>query len=408
MVKIHKTITVLLIIGFICGFIKVFFEQNILLSQVKTPNFSTGDIFKYISAISVITSGFLALIYEGKYFKKYIKIIYFIILLWITAIYFRDGKGIDPSNFFSVKAPGPWLAFSVIFTTSNNERVNKINNVLYFGLIALSIGLLINIGKLGVSFDRHQAWLYLRAISNNHLWVLPVTLFFNINNKKRRLIIVTCLIIGMFASILIVTRSTISLYAIILFIYLIKSKIISKPLNVIALILIFILFIISLNSLIESETGQKIIQGMALLEDRIQDDTRTDQIIQFTNQLKLSDLLLGAGTDSYWNWDGRDYEWLDNQWLLTAWWAGILPTFLFLLLMLIPLRFAITSKNIKHFANGFMLLLWILGCAGLSIYISFSINIYFYIAAFSTGYCLFNYNLFNKSKRVKLYDIKVN
>lgn len=83
------------------------------------------------------------------------------------------------------------------------------------------------------------------------------------------------------------------------------------------------------------------VEGAATnLLERSAQDTRSDQILDFLNQYDMEYFLQGMGHKGTWYWHSieSNYEFLDNQFLLLAWWAG-LPAILIYLVLLIKSMF---------------------------------------------------------------------
>jgi len=398
MLKISNIITKLLIYGLIISFISVMYFQKVLDENIPATGFGLSYLLFYLAGMFMISAGMLGLFFESKEYPIYSKILYLVALIWISWVYLRDGNGLSPHSFFNIKSPSPYFALSIMFTTSNQERLNKINKILYLGLIALTINMAINISNIGFTFDRVLALKKLLFLINGAIWVVPVVLFSNSSNFKRTTIAYICFAFVIYASILTATRSNLVICSSV-FIALLFYRRVFKKLDYLYLVVMLIIpvFLI-INIFLESEYRVVLDQGVKLLEARVDDDSRSSQITEFLDQLKFDDLVLGAGTNAKWYWTavGKYYEFLDNQWLLTAWWAGLLPTLCYFLLLIIPFAKSLFSRNEAVFVNGLVVLLWVLTCSGLGVYVSIQCDLLFYVISLSAGVC--TYNLVHKEK----------
>ena len=125
----------------------------------------------------------------------------------------------------------------------------------------------------------------------------------------------------------------------------------------------------------------KILQNaLNILFERTGENSRSSQLVEFLDQYDTNYLLKGVGPTGTWYWSsvGRYYNYLDNQFLLLLWWAG-LPTLLFYLFYLI--KPIMKKSEIQLFQNvkglKMIILFWILACAGFAIYGGISSDPYF-------------------------------
>ena len=356
--------------------------------------FRIENTITYIADLFLFSSGLLALIYEGKYFNYRIKKIYLILLGLIVFVYLKSGASLfDIGTFLSVKGIGPWLGLSVLFTAGNDKRFTSISKTILLLGVILTIGGIIKIGRLGLSFDREYAISTLMLVSVNLMWIsfVSICLFFN----KYKKIVVSLFLVSFLLSFVISSRSFLLLHFFML-IYLafklIQSKIyIYISILTITLIGVFSFNFISNNSIVKNSIG--------FLDDRITKDTRTDQYAEFLNNTNTSDFIFGAGTFSKWKQGGTMYAWLDNQVLLTAWWAGILPVVLYLTLLFIPIKRFFFKKNTENEIHSlsFIIFLWVLALSGLSIFTAISTSLYFFIISFILG------RLLTRKKITRIY-----
>jgi len=382
--NISRFITRTLSVGFALKAITVLVLQQKLESNFENPTFHVGVLLRYLSNIFFFISGFLAFFYEGKYYPRYVKSLYALLLLWIIIVYFRTGGSIlDPGSFMGVKGIAPYLGMSVLFS-ANPLRFQKIMKLLLWLGLVLVIGGFINTLKLGGGFDRVSAQWQLRLIAVNLVWISPLILFFNYKTHKTLSLVIFGF--SFIFSLLIVTRSFILIH---ILVFIFFMKVILKK-NIGGIIFgACILLVIGMYLLPNIGVLQ---QAGTLLSERGDSDSRSLQLFLFLTNIDYNDFILGAGIDSTWIWGSRGaYAWLDNQVLLTAWWAGVVPIFIYLILFIKPMyKFLFKRKvdaQVKSIA--FMLFLWVLALLGFAIYASISASFYHFIFCFIMGYLFY-------------------
>lgn len=382
-----RLITYTLGFAFILKAIAVLFIQQQLEAQMENPTLDIGTIISYVANVLFFISGILGLIYEGKYYPEYVKILFGIILLWVTFVYFRSGASLfDPSTFMSVKGIGPYLGMSVMFT-ANPIRFHKLFKVFLLVGIILVAGGIANTLNLGLDFDRKEAQMQLRSIAVNLMWISPIVLFNSF--KKHKLLAITIFGFSFIFSLFIVTRSFMILHILVLLFFM--RFVLKKKIG--GLIVIFIVAAAATIYLLPS-VGV-IEQATNLLIERGNEDTRTLQLFLFFNNVDFTDFIWGSGVNSHWMWNGREYGWLDNQIILTAWWAGVLPILLYVILFLKPAlkHFFKRNTNVYFRGKAFILFLWFLALLGFSIYITISTSLYHLTMCFVLGNLLFFNNI---------------
>jgi hypothetical protein len=391
-IQISKAITNILSIAFILKTVSVLLEQQQLETQRIDPVLHMGIIISYFANILFFFAGFLGLKYEGKYYPRYVKKLFWIILLWVVFVYLKSGASIlNPSVFMGVKGIAPYLGMIVIFTASP-ERFQEMRKTFFFVGIILVLGGLFNTAKLGLSFDRDSAQNQLLLITVNLVWVAPLILFYNF--KKYKLIAAAIFSFSFLFSFLIVTRSFMILHLIVLLYftrYVIKVKLI--VLFGIASLSTIVFFLLPQVGVIQNAT--------VLLDSRMGEDTRSWQILLFLATVDYNDFIYGSGVFSFWRMGNREYEWLDNQVLLTAWWAGVLPIFCYLVLLIKGVKkflFKKKSNSIKR-SEAFIVFLWILALLGFSIFITISSTLYHFLILFVLG------SLLCKKKNQLVYEV---
>jgi hypothetical protein len=138
-------------------------------------------------------------------------------------------------------------------------------------------------------------------------------------------------------------------------------------------------------------TGAMLFLGDAVegVADRLSEDTRTAQYLDFFSVVPASDLILGRGPAGTWYWYGvGDYQYFDNAFLWMLFIGGI-PTLLCYLTIVIgpALRSLKIHPTGEDAAAMFLLLLWGLALTGLSTYTIPSVWFSSYLVSLCAGRC---------------------
>ena len=381
-IRISVIITNILSIAFILKAVTVLIMQQKLEVNIENPSFHIGVLFSYIANTLFFISGLLAFFTEGKYYQKSIKILYIALLSWIIFVFFRTGGSIsDPGSFMAVKGVGPFLGMSILFAAKTDRFLKIMKLLLWIGLI-LAIGGVFNTVKLGGGFARMTAQMQLRLIALNLVWLSPLILFFNY--KKYKIISLSIFGLSFIFSLLIVTRSFLLIHVMVfLFFYrIVLKKKIGVLITVLAIASVALIFIAPQISAVQN--------AINLLNERGNEDSRSVQIILFLENIDFNDFIWGSGIDSTWRWGSRNYAWLDNQILLTAWWAGIFAITTYLILFIKPIYNFLFKKDVNPQLKGvsFMLFLWILALLGFGVYLTISSSLYHFTLCFAMGFLL--------------------
>jgi hypothetical protein len=129
-----------------------------------------------------------------------------------------------------------------------------------------------------------------------------------------------------------------------------------------------------------------------LLLERLSDDSRSSQYIQFFQQVSFGETLIGKGYGAGYQYFGDiDYKYFDNQFICVMFHYGILPILYFLYIFARPI---IENRKIRKQQKStmrpytFFLLHWLLAMAGLSIYFTFDLNLCSMVLGAYGGHCL--------------------
>lgn len=124
---------------------------------------------------------------------------------------------------------------------------------------------------------------------------------------------------------------------------------------------------VSLLGLLAAFTVDLILNSNDLLQERVSEDTRSEQYLEFFSQVSIWTLLAGAGPRSTWIWQGANYGSIDGSLILIAYIGGIflLIPYLICLLAGVSLRSGF-RWNIEH---NLVPLAWLMAMLGLGIYV---------------------------------------
>lgn len=387
---INKLITFLLFIGLSLSLIFVYFAQERVYSEITFGDLSLGSekFFRSFSVIFIFIAVILSFFEAKKKYLPKIFLAYFLILGYITIIYFLTGPGIDDfTGLMDIKGIGPWMTLGLIFVSFEDNRYNLFKRFLYISVVVISILVFYNLNDFGVGLFRGQALAKYRVYATNLVWITPFVFLILKNNKKLQALRFFALFIGISTALIIQTRSFLLIYLLVIifdFFYTRKKTVYFIGGAVLGLLFVYIL----LNT--ESFSA-----SYELLLARGTEDSRSNQLIEFLSQLNFFDLIVGKGFNSTWYFGGYPYLYLDNQWLLLIWWAGLIPaTMYFYLTAIIPFKLFIKKdQDYETRVESFILIIWTLACAGLAIYSTMSVDFFFFIICVIQGRLLYKYSI---------------
>jgi hypothetical protein len=391
--KINTLITYLCLIGLSLSLIFVYFAQERLYIEITYDILALGPE-KYIRSFSVMFI-FIAVIlnlFDAK--KEYLPkifIAYLLILGFITINYLLTGPGMDNlTGLMDIKGIGPWVSFGLIFVSFDEHRYNLFKKLLIISVIIISVYVIYNLMEYGIGLYRGQALAKYRIYATNLVWISPFVFLILKNNKKLRVLRVFAIFIGISTALVTQTRSYLLIYLLVLLFDFFNTR--NKAFYIIGGSLVGLLFI---HILLNTESFST---SFELLLERGADDTRSSQLIEFLSQLNFFDLIVGKGYNSTWYFGGYPYAYLDNQWLLLIWWAGLIPAMMyFYLTAIIPFKlFVKKDQDYETRVESFILIIWTLACAGLAIYTTMSVDFYFFIICVIQGRLLYKYSKRNE------------
>ena len=374
-----KIITTLLIGGLLLKFGYIFIEQSSFSLEENEQTISSYFLIDYLADVLLISSGLLGIFYEGKFFDRKLINRYYLLVLMTTLVYLFSGASIlDFSMLFGAKGIASMASLSILFTGSNNLRVKYISRFILALGIFLSFYVVVSLVSEQLVFSRKALLSRFVLINLNLMWIsFYILLFYGRKFKNTAFIIFA---ISFVMSLVTSTRSFILMHLILLF-YSIWQWSRLKFLTTIAVSLVGVgsYFYLSTTSFFSEAFDQ--------FGGRLENDTRTDQLLQFILQINISDILLGAGSFAEWEWNGRAYQFLDNQILLMLWWAGLCPTLLYLSFFVLAMKKSRVGRNTFREYNNMKLLsiLWVLALLGISVFTDISISLIHSLIFFSLG-----------------------
>ena len=380
MKNVHKIVFLLLATGLILKLLKTLFAQN--NAEFITQEEVFGWYFKagYYGNILVSLAAVLSTVFYRKYFPSYIFTCYIIMIVLVFMTSINDFETImqKPSIFYSVKGIGTYINFGILFFVASDYFFAKLQKIFYYACFVFIAAGIYNLSKVGFGASRVD---YLNAIKDFAvylIWVFPFFLLKQEENKKANIIN-----IGIFGIIFIFilstgARSYLAIYAIYLFIKF-KNQFQSKNglLFIFAAILVLIASVFLFSN---SGLGKALDGAFSNLMERATEDSRSEQLEEFLSQYNFDYLIQGVGPMGTWNWSHWPvpYYYLDNQFLLLGWWAG-LPT---LLVYVFYVSKPIFKKTVPPIIDDIkivktILVFWLLACAGFAIYVGMSSDPYY-------------------------------
>ena len=367
----------------------MYYAQERLFNTEMTGSAALGDekYLRIVSIVLILLSIFMSIFSGRSKYNTSIYVAFFILLGFITIIYVASGASIfDPTQIMDPRGIGTWICLGLIFVGYNDKRYFFFKRFLIFSVLFISALAFYNFIDFGIGLYRGAALSKYRLYATNLVWLSPFVFLYLKNNRKLRWLRVYAMIIGIVLALVIQTRSFLLIYVITLLYDFRNAERKSSYMALAAVGFIILLFVV-LNTDILSTS-------LELLINRGTHDTRTEQLITFIGQLDPVEMITGEGYFASYGF-GRD-QWfaVDNQWLYFIWWAGLIPALsYFYLAALIPIRIAITRKlTYETKVEVFMLILWILGLAGLAIFTTMSINFFFFMISIILGRVLYKYS----------------
>lgn len=393
--SIHKIIYYLVALGMIFLAIKLYMAQRDMETVTTEEKYGWYYKLGIYGNFLIFIGAVLSFIMYRKYYPMFVSVCYVALILLVTLIsipeidYYKK----EPRFFFTMRGIGNFANFGLLFFAANTQYFNKLLRLFYIMCIVFLIGGFLNLGNVGLGAGRHEFLFAIRNITVVLIWIFPF--FFLQDYEDKRLNILNAII---YCIIFIFILSTASRsYLIIYFIYLLvklRHHLTSKKGILIlmgtALLATGVFFFLS-----SAGMDKTIDAAVDVLAERATDDSRSGQLKEFIAQWDTDYLLQGVGILKTWYWTNFSdyYYFLDNQILLTAWWAG-LPVAAVYLFFLIRTIFHKSEISFYKGVKGIrlMVFMWLLACLGFAIYVTISSNLYYHFLNVIMGYHLCQYS----------------
>jgi hypothetical protein len=377
-----------IIFGVLCNAVRIYFSQLDAQLIAEEGIYSWYFQLNYIGNVVICACAVTSFILYRKYFPSFINTCYVLMVLSVTAASIPDFDTIfaRPTFFFSMKGIGTFLNFGLLYFVADTERFPKILKLFYYLCFAFIIAGFINLTKIGFGASRKEFILVIKDVAFYCVWVFPYFFLQEEENKKKNLV---NLVAFMLMVVLVFTTGARS-YLIIcaLFLAIKFSKQLKSKNGIFAVLGMLVVIAGCYVALLNSDYSSTFEGAATNLSERSEQDTRSDQLIDFLSQYDMDYLVQGVGPKGTWYWHSIDskYEFLDNQFLLLAWWAGLPAIFTYLFLLI---RSLMQKSEILLFQDikGVKLIigLWIAACLGFAIYVGITSDPYYYFMSFMIG-----------------------
>lgn len=387
--KIESLVTRLLFAGLALSLVFTYFSQERLFSFMTKGDNTLGfeRYFRIVSTILVIVAAFISLLFVKKKYTVSIYFAYGILLVYLILNFLISGGDIlNPTDIMSTKGFGAWLCFGLIFISYDDYRYSLFQRFLFIAIIIIALLSLYNFIEFGAGLYRGQALSKYRVYAVNYVWVAPYVFLILKGNKKLAWFRASALFMGLTLALIIQTRSFILIYIIIILFDYFHTK--KKTPYLIAFLIFSILGIYVITN------TDFISRSLDLLVNRGTNDTRSGQLTLFFSQLNIIEIIPGKGFFALYGLGNNKFYYLDNQWLYLLWWGGLIPLLAyFYLTAIIPLKMFFT-RNISYETRVecFIMLLWVLGLAGLAIYTTMTVDFFFLTICIIQGRVLYKYS----------------
>lgn len=388
MFSISKYIYWALVIGIAATLLRLLLGQMDMATIAETEVFPWYFKTAYLGNILISFASVASFSLYRKFFPGYVSFCYILIILLviITSLDSFAQTMAKPTFFYSLKGIGTYINFGILFFAADTKYFPKILNLFYYGCFVIIGASLISLSKVGLGASRKEFLTYIRDYTVFLIWVFPYFFLQKYENKKKNLInIAAFLLIFVF-----VFSSGSRSYLLLYFVYVIakfKTQLQSRN-GLLAIGGIIILAVGGYFAIMSTPLGATFDNAFANLSERSGEDTRSDQLLDFLSQYDMAYLIQGVGPVKLWFWHGINeyYPFLDNQFLLLAWWAG-LPTVLVYCVLVIRPLFSRPEILLFEDIRGIRLIIgfWAAACAGLAIYITINSEPYYFFISFLIG-----------------------
>lgn len=322
-----------------------------------------------------------------KFFPGYVSICYILlIVLVIVASLDAHERAFKSSFFYSIKGLGSFINIGILFFAADTKYFPRILKFFYYACFFIMAATLVSLGRVGLGASRKEFLLFIRDYCVFLIWVFPFFFLQDEENKRKNLInLVGFLLIFVF-----IFSAGARAYLILYFLYfIIKFRAQLQTRNGLLVIAGTIALVVGGYFLImNSQYAGTFTNAFDNLSERSGEDTRSKQLIDFLEQYDLDYLIQGVGPVKQWFWPGINdyYSYLDGQFLLISWWAGLPTALTYIFFLAKPL---FKKPEIELFENikgiKVVIIFWIAACCGFAIYIALSSDAYYYFISCIIG-----------------------
>ena len=394
MKAIPKLVFYLIFIGIIFNGIKTYYYQNNLEFILYEEVFGWPFKLAFYGNVMISLASVISFLLYRKYFPGYVTFCYVGLIILVTIASWTDlGELIKtPTALYTTKGLGTFVNMGLVFFAANTVDLKKVLKIFYYMCFIFLISGMINLSKVGFGSERLQYLYAIRDYTVYLIWVFPFFLLQDQPSQK-----VNTLNIIVFLLIFIFVLSTGSRTYIVIYglFFLAKFKKQLQGKNVVLGVAGGVVLVAAAFFILSNTGFNKTIEGaFNILSERSKDDSRSDQLAEFLSQYDLKYLIQGVGPIKMWYWSSvGPYPFLDNQFLLLSWWAG-LPTVLLYFFYLIKNFFKKTEILYYENIHGIRIILglWILACLGFAIYVTISSDLFYYFISLLTGLYVCNFS----------------
>jgi hypothetical protein len=399
MTKNAQIIFYLIIAGIIGNGIFTLCSQMVTASNVSgEPAPAAGGWYftlAFISNIFITIASIYSFVMYRNRFPLLTNVCYILMIVLVT-IFSITGFSMyagQPSFFYSPKGIGTWVNFGILYFVAEEAfttQILKLFKTLCYIVVMFNM---VRFGMLGSISSRGETLGAFGQTTIFLIWVYPFFFFDDTDKTKiAKAVKYGMMLLITFFTFAIASRSY--LLIIIIFLLIKLKKDLKELKSAMAIVVLAGMCLLVGYFLIANIQNVSSIKGILnIFSGRIDDDTRSSQLKQFLEQYNPERIFTGTGPASTWNWYTQkqlNYEWLDNQFILLTWWFGILTCLLYITFLGYPLFRKNNFNNIIITNAKIMIFFWILACAGLAIYVTFSTKLYYYFISLLVGVTTLN------------------
>ncbi|HMO60621.1 MAG TPA: hypothetical protein PKC39_04425 [Ferruginibacter sp.] len=392
---LNKVLFWIIAAGIILYAIKEYFTQLNMEYTFTETKYGWYYKLETLANVLLTVASVMSFILYRKYFPLFVSLCYvgLIILIFICSINDFTKTLKNPNFFYTIRGIGTFINFGLMFYAANYKYLQKLLKIFYGICIFFIVAGIINLGKVGVGASRMQYLWAIRDFAVVLIWVFPFFFLQESENKKMNIINT-----GIFFIVFVFVLCTGSRsYLIIYFLYLIvKFWHLLRTRNGIIFIVAAVVIGVGSFFIFSGSSMNPALEGaFNILSERTDEDSRSSQLKEFINQWDTDYLLQGVGPLKTWYWSTIEdyYYYLDNQFLLMGWWAGLPALFVYVYLLV---RTCFSKPEIRLYKDvrgtRMIIGMWILACLGFAIYVTISPSIFYYFIELMMGYHICKYS----------------